>query len=250
MTATGRRTGLGALVAVGLLAGCGSSPSTLDTTLGGSSSVVSASRTAASPGKSGSGQTPGGAAFELAPTRAPSWADAEAPPPNASAASPPWTADPARDVSSVRAFIPESLILPSGRTVVVHPADVAPDGSLVVPPDPAQAGWWTGGARAGDPYGGVVLAGHIDSRAFGIGAMAELVHATTGQTVTVTAGHHVLSYRITSSREVPKATLASGTDTFSQDIPARLVLITCAGQFDPRRHTYAENLIVVATPLT
>jgi len=196
--------------------------------------------------------TSGGAQFAPAPTTPAVWASTTTPGepsgPSGSAGGPPPSAEQAKDVSAARPFTPLEVTLPSGRMVTIRPADVAPDGSLVVPADPGQVGWWTGGARPGDRYGSVVLAGHIDSQAYGIGALAELVHARPGQQITVRAGAQQQPYRIAALQEVPKATLASGTDAFRQDVPGRLVLITCAGAYDPARHSYQDNLIVTANP--
>jgi hypothetical protein len=154
----------------------------------------------------------------------------------------------ARDISNAP-FVPARLRLPSGRTAVVRPAETSGDGSLLVPEDPSRVGWWTGGARAGDPYGSVVLAGHVDSRRFGIGVLAELAGVRRGQLVQVVADGQSRSYRVASVRRVRKARLAAGTDVFDQSGAPRLVLVTCGGAFDRSTHTYADNLVVVATPV-
>jgi hypothetical protein len=161
----------------------------------------------------------------------------------------PATAAPAgRDVSGSKPFAPAFLVLPSGRRVAVVRAGIATDDSLAVPDDPSRVGWWTGGARVGDPFGGVVLAGHIDSRRYGVGVLAELARARPGQRLSVGSGSRAVGYRITSIRQVRKARLLSGTDAFSQTVAPRLVLITCTGQFDPTRRAYEDNLVVVARP--
>lgn len=156
----------------------------------------------------------------------------------------------ARDVSAPEPFVPTYLQLPSGGRAPVERAGTADDGSLTVPADPSRVGWWTGGARAGDPFGSIVLAGHIDSRRYGVGVLAELTRARPGQRVTVGAGGRSMTFRVTQVREVPKARLVSGTDAFSQTGAPRLVLITCSGRFDPVRRAYEDNLVVVATPVT
>uniref|UniRef100_UPI000B4B7EA7 class F sortase n=1 Tax=Kineosporia sp. A_224 TaxID=1962180 RepID=UPI000B4B7EA7 len=156
----------------------------------------------------------------------------------------------ARDVSAPEPFVPAFLGLPSGGRAPVERAGTADDGSLAVPADPSRVGWWTGGARVGDPFGSIVLAGHIDSRSYGVGVLAELTRVRPGQRVTVGAGDRSVTFRITQVREVPKARLVSGTDAFSQTVAPRLVLITCSGPFDPVRRAYEDNLVVVATPET
>jgi hypothetical protein len=147
-------------------------------------------------------------------------------------------------------FRPTGVVLPSGDAVGVVPSGVRDDGTLAVPDDPARAGWWTGGARPGERYGGVVIAAHVDSRVHGIGAFAQLLDVRPGASVRVGGGAGVsLRYRVSSVRQVDKARLAHGTDAFAQEVPNRLVLITCSGPFDPRRHRYRDNLVVIADPV-
>jgi hypothetical protein len=160
---------------------------------------------------------------------------------------PPPAAVAAVPTSQVRAFVPTRLVLPSGREAAVHPAGVGPDGALDVPQHPAAVGWWTGGARVRDPFGSVVLAGHVDSRRFGVGAMAELLDARVGDLVQAGNDAGAASYRVERVLDVPKADLVTGTDVISRDGPPRLVLVTCGGAFDPRTHRYADNHVVVAT---
>lgn len=167
--------------------------------------------------------------------------------PSAGRTPPPAAA--ARDVSAPEPFVPRYLVLPSGGRAAVERAGTADDGSLTVPDDPSRVGWWTGGARVGDPFGSIVLAGHVDSRRYGVGVLAELTRVRPGQRVTVGAGGRTMTFRVSEVREVPKARLASGTDAFSQTVAPRLVLITCSGPFDPVRRAYEDNLVVVATPV-
>lgn len=155
----------------------------------------------------------------------------------------------ARPLTDQESFVPERLRLPSGRTARVQPAGIGPDGTLAIPADPARIGWWDGGSRPGDPFGTVVVAGHIDSRRYGIGVLAEVAEARPGQEVRLSAGSRSLRYRIVSVRQVPKARLATGTDTFDLAGAARLALITCGGRFDARTHSYADNVVVLATPV-
>ncbi len=240
---------IGLVSAVALLAGCAAAgPSGTLPAQGVLPSGSAPSGIAGQPATAGS-------EFAAAPTTPAVWATPGSDPAHGSGVptgDPPSPAGRARDVSAGHPFTPLTVVLPSGRVVPVRPAQVAADGSLVVPADPGQLGWWTGGARPGDPFGSVVLAGHIDSQAYGIGALAELVHARLGQPITVRAGASaqtsLLTYRITARLEVPKAGLASGTDAFRQDVPGRLVLITCGGPYDAARHSYRDNLIVVASP--
>ena len=160
---------------------------------------------------------------------------------------------PSAKVASVapagRPFRPLVLALPGGATAPVLDSGLHPDGSLVIPDDPATVGWWDGGAQAGDAFGSVVVAGHVDSARFGIGVMAQLRTLRVGQFVELRAGAQRLRYRVVARSSLPQAELAARTDAFRQDIAPRLVLITCGGAFDRTRHRYQDNLVIYATPL-
>ena len=146
-------------------------------------------------------------------------------------------------------FRPLVLALPGGSTAPVLDSGLHADGSLVIPDDPATVGWWDGGALAGDAFGSVVVAGHVDSARFGLGVMAQLKTLRVGQVVELRAGTRRVRYRISARVSLPQAELAARSDVFRQDIAPRLVLITCGGAFDPVRHRYQDNLILYASPL-
>jgi hypothetical protein len=146
-------------------------------------------------------------------------------------------------------FRPAQLLLPGGAAASVRSSGVHTDGSLVIPDDPAVVGWWNGGALAGDAFGSIVIAGHVDSARFGLGAMAQLRTLKVGQVVELRSGTKRMRYRVATRRSLPQVELAARTDAFRQDIPPRLVLITCGGAFDPVRHRYQDNLIITAQPV-
>lgn len=154
-----------------------------------------------------------------------------------------------RGVEAGSPFQPTQLVLPGGVTAPVRASGLHPDGSLVIPDDPAVVGWWTGGALAGDAFGGVVVAGHVDSARYGLGVMVRLRALRTGQVVELRTGGRRLGYRVTARASLPQAELVVHTDTFRQDGPHRLVLITCGGVFDPVRHRYRDNLVIYAQPM-
>jgi hypothetical protein len=152
--------------------------------------------------------------------------------------------------SQYPAFRPTTLRLPSGRTAPIEKSGVRDDdGSLQIPDDPDVVGWWTGGALAGEPFGGTVIAGHVDSRRFGLGVLAEMRGVRTGQVVVLANAKRSVTYRITGITNVPQARLAADTDVFAQSVPHRLVLITCGGPFNTKTHHYTENIIVTADPV-
>jgi hypothetical protein len=140
-------------------------------------------------------------------------------------------------------------VLPDGTDAPVVPVGLHPDGALVVPDDVGTVGWWTGGSRPGEPFGSVVVAGHVDSAARGIGVFAQLKRLGPGQVVQLAGGARQARYRIASATLVPQARLAQDAGIFRADGEPQLVLVTCGGPFDPARHRYQDNLVVIATPL-
>ena len=145
-------------------------------------------------------------------------------------------------------FIPERLILPGHAGAAVLPA-VTVDGVLRVPEHVQHVGWWDGSARAGEPFGATVIAGHIDSATEGIGFFVRLRKIKVGDTITLRADSHWLKYRVTSVRKIPKKALVTDNQALKQKGPHRLVLITCTGNFHRDRGGYDSNLVVVGRPL-
>jgi hypothetical protein len=146
-------------------------------------------------------------------------------------------------------FVPTSIRLPSGRLAPIQPAKVHADGVLDIPSNPDRVGWWTGGAEAGDPYGSIVLAGHVDTASFGLGVLSEMLTMQAGQDLKLADGVHGQVYQVVSVQRIPKVKLAAGTDLFDQDVRHRLVMITCGGPFNTRTHRYRDNVVIIANPV-
>ena len=199
----------------------------------------------------GGGTQPASVAPARALTPAPVLVPHDGPFPSGGAArmAPAPTASVGRELPERPVFVPTTVVLPDGTSAPVVPVGLHPDGALVVPDDVRSVGWWTGGARAGEPYGSVVVAGHVDSAARGIGVFAQLKRLVPGQIVQLAAGARSASYRIASATQVPQARLAEDAGIFRVDGEPQPVLVTCGGAFDPARHRYQDNLVVIATPL-
>jgi len=142
---------------------------------------------------------------------------------------------------------PVRLQVPSlGVDARVRPVRAEPGGSLDLPADPRDVGWWADGAAAGATDGTVVLAGHVDDASRGPGALARLRDARPGAAVVLGTAGGSRTYVVTGRRSYPKQRLPSAV--FTPAGPARLVLITCTGAFDPATGSYADNLVVYAVP--
>jgi hypothetical protein len=140
---------------------------------------------------------------------------------------------------------PTAVSIPAiGVRSSLVPLGVAADGTLEVPTDPAQAGWFTGGALPG-ALGPAVVAGHVDSRR-GPGVFLDLEDLGVGEEVVVeredgTAARFV----VTGSLQVPKGQFPSD-DVYGPTAAAELRLITCGGVFDHATGHYLDNLVVFA----
>jgi hypothetical protein len=142
---------------------------------------------------------------------------------------------------------PLQLRLPAlGIDAPVKPQTVATDGTLGVPDNIAELGWWSGGAPAGSPTGTTVIDGHVDSAVTGEGAFFPLSHTPLGSVIEVTTNQGVIRYVVQARRSYAKTALPA--DVFRQDGPARLALITCGGLFDTATRNYTDNIVVFATP--
>ncbi|MDQ1536104.1 MAG: hypothetical protein QOE58_497 [Actinomycetota bacterium] len=122
------------------------------------------------------------------------------------------------------------------------------NGQLGVPEDPLTVGWWAGGALPGSSSGAVVVDGHVDSATRGLGAFFRLSTLQAADIVTVTAlGGGQVQYQVTARRSYSKAARLPA-DLFAGSGPARLVLITCGGQFDAPSLSYRDNVVIFAKP--
>ena len=142
---------------------------------------------------------------------------------------------------------PVRLRIPAQRVdAPVTAVDVAPDGSLGVPADPAVVGWWRDGARPGGPAGSVVLDGHVDTYDRGPGALFRLPQLRPGDVVQLVTGSRTVDYAVAAVRAYAKADLPA--DVFARTGAARLVLISCGGPFDRTRRSYRDNVVVYGLP--
>ena len=145
-------------------------------------------------------------------------------------------------------FVPQQVVLPGGKDAPVLPATTV-SGQLQVPSKPQWVGWWDGGAEAGDPFGSVVLAGHVDSKNQGLGFFARLLGVRQGEIVVLNGSGHTASYRVVSIESVRKDALATKSGAFDQTVDHRLILITCTGAYNASQGGYEDNLVVTATPI-
>jgi hypothetical protein len=158
------------------------------------------------------------------------------------------TARPATPAPPSPRAVPSRLVVNAlGVDAPVTSAGVA-DGAMEIPADGGTVGWYRYGAAPGDAAGSAVLAGHVDTRADGPGALFDLRRLEVGDDVVVVTDRGPLRYRVTGRESVVKTALPV-EQLFARDGAHRLVLVTCGGRFVPERRSYEENVVVVAEPL-
>lgn len=135
-----------------------------------------------------------------------------------------------------------------GVDAPVDAVGVAPDGQMELPEDVARVGWYRFGPEPG-AAGSAVLAGHVDDREQGPGALFPLRDAAVGDELTVTdAAGTATRWRVVSRELITKQALPVDR-IFARDGAPRLTLVTCGGPFLPEYRSYRDNVVVVAEPI-
>ncbi len=142
---------------------------------------------------------------------------------------------------------PISIAIPSiDVDSVLVQAGVLADGTVAVPPDPAIAGWFTGGPKPGE-RGPAVIMGHVDSKKSGPGVFYRLVDIQVGAEVTITTTTTPLKFVVQSVDRFPKNQFPTQLVYGSVPQPA-LRLITCGGSFDRSIGHYRDNVVAFLVP--
>ena len=171
------------------------------------------------------------------------------PAPVPAVAAPVVTARPAAP-SAVEPVVPPVRLQLAGVDAPLDPVGVEPDGAMTLPEDVDRVGWYRFGPVPGDDEGTAVLAGHVDDAEQGLGALAPLREVEAGAEVRVTdAAGAVTRWRVVSRELIEKRALPLAA-LFQRAGPPRLVLLTCGGEFLPELRSYADNVVVVAEPLS
>jgi Sortase domain len=140
---------------------------------------------------------------------------------------------------------PARVAIPSiGVDSSLQPLSLQADKTLQSPTEWAEAGWYAGGVRPGDP-GPAVIAGHVDSRN-GPAVFFRLrdLHAGADVYITTQSGK-TLHFVVDTSQRFPKDRFPTEAVYGPTPLPV-LRLITCTGEFDAANHNYLDNLVVTA----
>ena len=157
--------------------------------------------------------------------------------------------DASLEAATTRQPRPPSLLrVPSlGLDSAVLPVGVTEDRQMQLPDDPRVLGWYRFGPAPGGG-GSVVLAGHVDSRAFGVGPLVALQSIAAGARIEVVSGTAgVRTYRVDSIERFDRQALPA--TVFARTGPERLRIVTCTGPYLPDEGGYQQNLVVTAVPV-
>lgn len=133
----------------------------------------------------------------------------------------------------------------------VVPVGLEPDGAMEIPERVAEIGWYDPDGLGVLPgaTGTAVLAGHVDSRSQGRGALYDLRDLRTGETIELDlADGSTQGWRITEVIQYPKDVIPL-EEIFTWSGASRLAIITCGGEFDRTARSYTDNIVVYAEPL-
>jgi hypothetical protein len=158
-------------------------------------------------------------------------------------------ARPAAPATAAQLPAPVHLAVPArGVDAVVEAVGVQPDGQMTLPDDVDRVGWYRFGPAPGAD-GSAVIAGHVDDREQGLGALAPLREAEVGDEVVVTDSAGTGTRWRVLSRELIQKQVLPLDRLFAREGPPRLTLITCGGPFLADFGSYRDNVVVVTEPL-
>src|SRR5579863_10447322 len=169
------------------------------------------------------------------------------PPPQRSLPATTQLAEPAKQAQlSVARSVPVFLRIPAiGVAVSLSTLGLNPDGTVQVPTDFAQPGWYRLGPSPGQ-IGSAVILGHVDSY-HGPAVFFQLRSLHTGDAVEVTLANGVVAhFAVTTVAMYPKAQFPS-QQVYASHGYAALQLVTCGGQFDRASGHYLSNIVAYAT---
>ncbi|GHE39132.1 class F sortase [Streptomyces vinaceus] len=140
---------------------------------------------------------------------------------------------------------PQKIAIPSlGLSSTLETLRQNADGSMETPKNPALAGWYEPGPTPGS-QGPAVIAGHVTWN--GAAAVFEkLKTMKAGDTIQVTRRDaKTATFTVERVAEYPKAEFPT-LDVYRNLDYAGLRLVTCGGDFDPKKHYYDSNVVVFA----
>jgi LPXTG-site transpeptidase (sortase) family protein len=141
---------------------------------------------------------------------------------------------------------PASLTVPTMElTEPLIPLGIQSDGTMEVPEDYGDVGWFTGGGLPGG-VGPTVIAGHVDSRS-GPAVFFRLGEMVVGDRFSVAGVDGTnFDYEVYKVEDHAKAEFPT-VDVFGATMTDEVRLITCGGVYDDLIGRYTDNLVVFAS---
>lgn len=130
----------------------------------------------------------------------------------------------------------------------VVPVGVAADGQMALPKDPDIGGWYRFGTGLTAAGGASVISAHVDSRDE-VGPLAKLPRLRKGAQIVVTVGGARVEYVVERVDQYAKTALDTEA-LFARSGPARLHLVSCGGEWNPRTRHYEDNVVAIARRAT
>ncbi|MEX1164428.1 MAG: class F sortase [Nitriliruptor sp.] len=140
---------------------------------------------------------------------------------------------------------PERLVIPAiGVDADVIDLGLQDDGTMEVPNDFAQTGWFDRGPKPGR-VGPAVIAGHVDSTT-GPAVFFRLNELSAGDEIEVHGEDgDIVTFVVRELEQHPKDDFPTEA-VYSGTPGPELRLITCSGEFDQGERSYRDNTIVFA----
>ena len=152
-------------------------------------------------------------------------------------------------VNGARMQAPNPAVIRIPRLEVeasIIPLGLQDDGSIEVPEDPDQAGWWLGGPEPGEA-GPAVILGHVDSQEEGPAVFFYLQYLDPGDEIHIDrVDGSTITYVVESTERHNKDEFPTDAVYGPTEQPT-LRLVTCGGDFDFGVRTYEDNVIVFAS---
>lgn len=154
--------------------------------------------------------------------------------------------DTGADVAAEQAPTPTTVRIPRiGVDATMIPLGLNDDGTIEVPHDFAQTGWWADGPEPGEA-GPAVILGHVDSRS-GPAVFYDLRSLDPGDEILVDRlDGTTVTYAVERLEQHPKDDFPTQAVYGPTDGP-ELRLVTCGGDFDRDARSYRDNVIVFAS---
>ena len=133
-----------------------------------------------------------------------------------------------------------------GVEASIIPLGLQEDGSIEIPENPDEAGWWLGGPEPGET-GPAVILGHVDSQEEGPAVFFDLRYMKAGDEIHVDrVDGSTITYVVDFLESHDKDEFPTDAVYGPTEQPT-LRLVTCGGDFDFGVRTYEENVIVFAS---